>query len=98
MSGQISIDLSTGLVKKGSVAEQTQIILENIKTILEEAGTNLNNVLKCNVYISSMKHFEEMNNVYKEYFKAYPPARITVAVKELYEDLDIEVDVIAATN
>jgi len=39
-----------------------------------------------------------MNNVYKEYFKVYPPLRITAAIKEIYEDLDIEVDVIAATN
>ncbi|PAB60479.1 Rid family detoxifying hydrolase [Anaeromicrobium sediminis] len=95
LSGQICINPETSEMERDSIARQTRRVLHNIKNILEEAGSSLDKVLKCNVYISSMEKFEDMNEVYKEFFSVNPPARVTVAVKELYDDLDIEMDVIA---
>ncbi|GAA0181722.1 RidA family protein [Clostridium sediminicola] len=95
LSGQICINPETNEMERDTVAQQTRRSLINIKNILEASGSSLEKVLKCNVYISSMDKFEEMNEVYTEFFPNNPPARVTVAVKELYENLDIEVDVVA---
>lgn len=95
LSGQICINPETNQLERNSVASQTRRSLENVKNVLDAAGSGLDKVLKCNVYISSMDKFEEMNEVYKEFFSDNYPARVTVAVNELYEDLDIEVDVVA---
>lgn len=95
LSGQICINRETNEMERDSVAQQTRRSLMNIQNILEIAGSSMEKILKCNVYISSMEKFEEMNDVYKEFFPNNPPARVTVAVKELYENLDIEMDVVA---
>ena len=95
VSGQTSEDPITGEVVHDSVAEQTERILNNIKPILEAAGSNLDKVLKCTIFISAMEHKEEMNRVYKRFFPDQPPARITVAVAGLDDGLDVEIDAIA---
>jgi 2-iminobutanoate/2-iminopropanoate deaminase len=95
LSGQICINPETNEFERSSVASQTRRSLENVKNVLDAAGSGLDKVLKCNVYISSMDKFEEMNEVYKEFFSDNYPARVTVSVNELYEDLDIEIDVVA---
>lgn len=96
VSGQTADDIETGEPIHGSVAEQTRIILNNIKSILEEAGSGLDKVLKVGVYISNMEDKKEMDDVYKEFFnQEIPPARIAMAVKGLDADLDVEIDVVA---
>ena len=87
LSGQISQDRQTG----DTVAGQTRRILTNIRTILEEMGLGLENVIKCNVFLSSMDHFDEMDAVYKTFFSSVnPPARQTVSAG-IWADLDIEI-------
>ncbi|MCF8008927.1 MAG: RidA family protein [Halanaerobiales bacterium] len=96
VSGQTADDINTGKPIHGSVANQTKIILTNIKNILKEAGSGLDKVLKVNVYISKMEGKKEMDKVYKEFFNGdIPPARIAMAVKGLDAGLDVEIDVIA---
>ena len=95
VSGQTADDPDTGEPVQGTVAEQTELILTNIKNILEAAGSSMGKVLKVNVYISDMKYKKEMDNTYKKFFNENPPARIAMAVKGLDAGLDVEIDVIA---
>lgn len=81
VSGQISICPETKKIKKGDIGFQTKMALTNLKIILEDAGSSLNDILMCNVYISSMDLFEKMDEVYGQFFVNNPPARATVAVK-----------------
>ncbi|MDR1921946.1 MAG: RidA family protein [Candidatus Adiutrix sp.] len=96
VSGQTPEDPATGRPLKGSMGEQTEIVLANIKAILEAAGSSLEKVLKVNIYLSDIAKKPEMNEVYKKFFPHDPPARIAMAVKGLDDGLDVEIDVIAA--
>jgi len=96
VSGQTAEDIMTGKPIYDSVAEQTKHILNNIKSILEVAGSKMDKVLKCTVFLSSIKDKKEFEEVYKTFFNKNPPARITVGVKEIDAGLDVEIDVIAA--
>lgn len=91
ISGQISQDLHTGEAIYDSVPQQTRRILSNIKTILQELGTDMDSVIKCNCFVSSMDIFDEMNKVYQEFFSLEnPPARQTVAAG-IWGGLDVEI-------
>jgi len=96
VSGQTADDIITGKPIYGSITEQTEHILNNIKSILEAAGSEMSKVLKCTVFLSSLDHKREFEEVYKRFFTEKQPARITVAVKEIDAGLDVEIDVIAA--
>jgi 2-iminobutanoate/2-iminopropanoate deaminase len=98
VAGQTSEDPATNEVIHDSVAAQTERILNNIKTILEAAGSSMDKILRCNVYLSSIAHKEEMNEAYQKFFPADPPARNTVAVAGLDDNLDVEIEVIAAAD
>lgn len=98
ISGQISVCPETNEIKKGDIKFQTKMALTNLKIIIEEAESSLENILICNVYISSMDLFEEMDEIYEEFFNNNPPARATVAVKELYDGLDVEITATALLN
>lgn len=78
-----------------SIAEQTRQSLENIKNILEEAGTGMEKVVKTTVFLSDMGFFGEMNEVYQQYFKLPFPARSTVQVARLPKDALVEIEAIA---
>ena len=95
LSGQIPVNPVTGEYERESVAAQTRQCMENIKAVLAAAGATMNNVLKCTIFLSTMDHFQEMNAVYAEYFTDAPPARITVASAGIYDNLDVEIDVVA---
>ena len=95
LSGQISADAITGKVISQDVAGQTRTIMELINSALEEAGTNMEQVLKCTVHLSDARHFDEMNRVYASYFLNGYPARLCVSGVQLYDGVDVEIDVIA---
>lgn len=95
VSGQTSDDPVTHQPIKDSVEEQTTRILNHIRFILEAAGSGMDKVLKCNVYLSDWEDKERMNAVYKEFFPQNPPARICMAVKGLDSGLNVEIDCIA---
>ena len=95
VSGQIAIDPATQNVVPGDVKAQTERICQNLKAILEAAGSDLESVVKSTVFLRSMADFAAMNEVYGRYFKNEPPARSTVAVAGLPKDVQVEIDVIA---
>jgi len=94
-SGQIPINPKTGEQIRSGIKDQTTQVLENLKGIIEAAGSTLENVVKVTIYISSMDYFKEINEVYASYFKVNPPARATVAVKGLPLGFDVEMDAFA---
>ncbi len=94
-AGQIALDPSTGQIIEGDVKAQTRRVMENLKAILEAAGTNLPGVVKTTVFLKDMNEFASMNEVYGEYFKQDPPARSTVEVARLPKDVRVEIEVIA---
>lgn len=94
ISGQIPVDPVTGGIPE-SIEEQTERCLQNIKAILEEAGTSMDNVMKTTVYLTSMEDFVRMNGVYARFFKEPFPARVTVEVSRLPKNVNIEIDAIA---
>ena len=96
ISGQIPLDPATGELVSGGIHEQTVQVLENLKAILESAGSGLDRVVKTTIYLSHMANFPEMNAVYAEYFSAEtPPARSTIQVAALPKGAILEIEAIA---
>ena len=94
-SGQIAIDPATQQVIAGDVGAQTDRVLKNLAAVLQAAGSALEKVLRCTVFLKNMGDFAAMNEVYGRYFKQAPPARSTVEVARLPKDVLVEIDVIA---
>lgn len=94
-SGQIPLDAQTGELLKGSAAEQTKKVMENVRAVLEAAGTNFKHVIKCGIFLKNMDDFAAVNEVYASYFGEKPPARSCVEVSRLPKDVDVEIEVIA---
>lgn len=96
LSGQIALDPGTGQMTGQDIKTQTRRVMDNVKAVLEGAGSSLERVVKCTVFLKAMNDFGPMNEEYGSYFKELPPARTTVQVAKLPRDALIEVDVIAA--
>jgi len=94
-SGQIAIDPSTGELNTGSIEEQTKLVLNNMKAVLEAAKSSFDNVVKCTVFLQDMDDFSSMNAVYAEFFKSPFPARAAVQVARLPKDVKVEIEAIA---
>ena len=94
-SGQIPLDPATGQLVQGSIAAQTDRVLNNLKAVLEAAGSSLDRVVKTTVYLADLGDFAEMNEAYGSFFQGVPPARSTVEVSRLPRDARVEIDVIA---
>ena len=97
LSGQVALDPKTNEMNAGDIRQQTERVLENIKGILEAAGSNLHHVVKTTVFLKDMNEFPAMNEVYARYFTAAPPARSTVQAVRLPKDALVEIEVIAAS-
>lgn len=95
VSGLPPFDPETGEIAVASIERQSELILEQMKLCLEMAGASLDNVMKCNVYCTSAKHFAVFNAIYARYFPDHPPARIFVCIPEWTGPFDIEIDCIA---
>lgn len=95
ISGQGAMDPATGQIVEGGIAQQTERTLENVKAIVEAAGSSLEKAVKATVFLKDMNDFAAMNEVYSRYFPTSPPARATVEVARLPRDLRVEIDVIA---
>jgi 2-iminobutanoate/2-iminopropanoate deaminase len=97
-AGQMGVDPANQQVVAGGITEQTTRALENLKAILEEAGTSLARAVKATVFLKDMKDFAAMNAVYGEYLGAKgvaPPARTTVEVSRLPKDVLVEIELVA---
>ncbi len=96
-SGQIPLNPATGQVVEGDITVQAEQVMQNIKAILEEAGTDFDKVIKTTCFLSDMQHFAAFNAVYEKYFVG-KPARSCVAVRELPRAVLVEVEVIAGLS
>jgi 2-iminobutanoate/2-iminopropanoate deaminase len=96
VSGQGATDPATGELAGGDIESQTEQVLKNVSAILEAAGSNLQHVLRCGVFLTDMTEFARMNAVYGRMFGGHRPARTTVQVAELpMKGLRVEIDAIA---
>ncbi len=94
-SGQIPIDAESGELLKGSVAEQTDLALRNLKAVLEAGGSSMDSVVKTTVFLSDMNTFAEMNEVYARHFGEHRPARAAVQAGALPKFCDVEIECVA---
>jgi 2-iminobutanoate/2-iminopropanoate deaminase len=95
VAGQGPGNPSTGALELGDAAAQTRRVLENVKAILEAAGSSLDEVQRCNVYLRDINDFAAMNEVYATYFSAPYPARTTIQAGALPGGISVEIDCIA---
>lgn len=98
LSGQIPLDPATNQIVEGGIGVQTERVLENLKSVLEAAGSSLERVVKTTVYLKDMGEFAIMNEVYGRYFATNPPARATVEVARLPRDVRVEIECIAGMD
>ena len=94
-SGQVALDPATMLIVEGGIREQTERVMNNLKAVLEAAGSSFDRVVKTTVFLADMNDFTAMNEVYGRFFGETPPARSTVQVSRLPRDVRVEIDVIA---
>lgn len=95
-SGQIALDPATGALIEGDVAAQAKQVLANLAAVLDAAGSGMDRVLKCQVFLKDLGDFEAVNAVYAEAFPGdAPPARACVEVSRLPKDVDVEIDCVA---
>jgi 2-iminobutanoate/2-iminopropanoate deaminase len=97
-AGQGAIDPKTNQWIGGDIIQQTARVLENIKAVLEAAGSSLDNVVKVNVFLRKKELFQEMNAVYAKYFPENQPARSTVITDLLRDDMLVEIEAIASVS
>ncbi len=95
LSGQTPLDPATGTLVGGGIAAQTHRAFDNLEAVLRDAGLSLDHVIKVNVYLTSMAHFQAMNAAYESRFQAPYPARTTVSVAGLPLGADVEIELVA---
>lgn len=94
-SGQIPLDAGTMEIVEGGIGKQAKKVMENLKQVLLEAGTDFGKVIKCSIFLDNMDDFATVNEIYAEYFGENPPARETVAVETLPKNVKVEISCIA---
>ncbi|KAH7466888.1 hypothetical protein FOMA001_g16194 [Fusarium oxysporum f. sp. matthiolae] len=94
-SGKIGVDAKTSVLVADDVAEQTKAVLGLLESVLHEAGSGLDKILKCNIYLTNINDFAAMNAVYIATIPNPKPARVCVTVSELGKGAKVEIDCIA---
>lgn len=94
-SGQLGNDPSTGKLAEGGIRPQTRQVCENLKAVLESAGSSLDKVTKVTIYMVDLGELLEMNDVFNQYFPTDPPARTTFECSRLVTDARVEIEAIA---
>ena len=97
ISGQIAIDPATGELVEGDVGKQADRVLQNLRAILQAAGSSMEQVVRTTVFLKNISDFAAMNQVYATFFTTQQPARSTVEVAQLPRNVLVEIDVIALT-
>ena len=96
VSGQVALKPGNSELSNADIIEETHQVMQNLKSILSEAGMTFNSVVKTTIFLTDMKLFSEVNEVYAKYFEGNFPARETVAVKGLPKNANVEISMIAA--
>ncbi len=95
VTGQLAEDPNTGEVIKGTIEEQTQQVMENLRLVLEHAGTHFNQVVMARIFVTDFRYYQQVNEIYSSYFQAERlPCRTTVGVMGLADLGDVEIDLI----
>ena len=94
-SGQLALDPATGELVNDEIEKATRRSLDNVKAILDDAGSSLEKVVKATIFLSDMGNFGKVNEVYAEYFSDHKPARSCIEVAKLPKDALIEIEVVA---
>ena len=95
ISGQICIDPATGQLKNKDLLEETHQVMNNLRSILREAGMTFDNVVKTTIFLTDMNRFSEVNEIYGKYFSDNFPARETLQVSALPKFVNVEISMIA---
>lgn len=95
VSGQIPLNQQTGELVSGSIEDETHMVMKNLQYILQEAGMDFSNVVKCSIFVKDLNNFGKINETYGSYFTSNPPARETVEVSRLPKDVNVEISCIA---
>lgn len=95
VAGQVPMNPDTKEIIKGDIQKATKQVMENIKAIVEEAGYNMIDIVRCRVYLKNMDDFSAMNEIYGSYFPEKPPARVAFEASRLPLDVDIEISATA---
>ena len=95
VSGQIAIDPKSGELMLDNIEEETEMVMENLKAVIEAAGLTMENIVKTSIFISDMNNFSRINEVYGSYFEKDFPARETVQVSVLPKNVNVEISCIA---
>ncbi len=95
VSGQGPVAPDGSGLKKGSIQEEARLTLSNLKAIIEDAGSSLDQVVKVNVYLADMDNFAPFNDVYKEFFTSNYPARTCIQAGRLPFDIQVEIEAVA---
>lgn len=96
ISGQVAIKPGTNDMANADIIEESHQVMQNLKSILAEAGMDFGNIVKTTIFLSDMDLFSQVNEIYAKYFEGDFPARETIAVKGLPRNANIEISVIAA--
>jgi len=95
VSGQVAVDPATGDVVDGGIGEQTERVMQNVAAVLEAAGSGLDKLVKCGIFLADFDDFGAMNEVYARHAGSEPPARATVQVAYLPSGVLVEIDAVA---
>ncbi len=95
LSGMIAIDPASGNLVTDELEAETRQVMSNIKALLEDAGSGLDKVIKCSIFLKDLGNFGKINEIYGSYFEAPFPARECVEVARLPKDVNVEISVVA---
>jgi 2-iminobutanoate/2-iminopropanoate deaminase len=95
VSGQIPLNQQTGELVNNNIEDETHMVMKNLQFILNEAGMDFSNVVKCSIFVKDLNNFGKINETYGSYFTSNPPARETVEVSRLPKDVNVEISCIA---
>ncbi|MDJ1185715.1 RidA family protein [Roseofilum casamattae] len=94
VTGQLAEDPSTGAMQIGSIAEQMQRVMDNLKLVLDHTGTSFNRVTMARIFITDLRYYDTVNEIYESYFPEGLPGRTTIGVTGLAGLGDVEIDLI----
>jgi len=95
VSGQVPIDPFTGELAEGGIIAQTKSALDNLRLVVESAGSSLDKIVKVNIFVTDIEYWDDVNTVYRAFFGDHKPARIIIPIGDLGDGLLIEIDAIA---